>query len=373
MFLNVKQMTAAGTALLRKAIPARGWRRYAAGAVATVAAFGTVVGVTALPAQAAHAPSAHTASARDGFCAPPPSPRLAGFRQGFVSVAGDSAVHYVTGGTGPVLVLLHGWPTTWWEFSQVMPALAQNYTVIAFDIPGLGNSAPSTAGYTDAAIATELHDAVAALGYGTQPVSILGHDVGGNLTYAYARLFPASVSRVMILETALNGYGLESLYGLTFHFTFNQSPPSVTEGMVNNIASSDAYLVHMYSFVASPGAGAITPLDQLIWDADYACPNVREQGYDYYRAYPDDATWDTTTNTSKLTVEMGAMGGDNSFGGFVAQSLGNVDSNVKTIIAPNSGHYIPDENPGFLSECATLYFSPDPPATAPAGFASCLP
>ena len=67
------------------------------------------------------------------------------------------------------------------------------------------------------------------------------------------------------------------------------------------------------------------------------------------------------------------MGGENSFGDFVATSFQNVASNVHTIIAPGSGHYIPEEVPNFLSECATLFFSPNPPTTAPDGFASCLP
>jgi hypothetical protein len=107
--------------------------------------------------------------------------------------------------------------------------------------------------------------------------------------------------------------------------------------------------------------------------ARLAAVRNREAGYNYYRAYPQDATFDTTTNTSKLTVEIGAMGGDHSFGNFAATSFSNVDSNVKTIIAPNSGHYIPDENLAFVSECATLFFSASPPATAPTGYASCMP
>jgi pimeloyl-ACP methyl ester carboxylesterase len=176
-----------------------------------MAAFGTVTADTAVSAQAAHEQSAQMASAEDGVCIPPPSPVLPGFRQGFVAVSGDNSIHYVIGGTGPVLVLIHGWPTTWWEFSPIMPTLAENYTVIAFDLPGLGNSAPSTSGYTDADIATLLHEAVGALGFGSQAISILGHDTGGNVAYAYARLFPASVSREMVLETALSGYGLEPL------------------------------------------------------------------------------------------------------------------------------------------------------------------
>ena len=95
--------------------------------------------------------------------------------------------------------------------------------------------------------------------------------------------------------------------------------------MVNNRKSSDAYLDYMYSFVANQAA--ITDQDKWIWDGDYGCSANREDGYNYYRAIPDDATWDTSTNTSKLTVEIAAMGGADSFGPLVAQSFGSVDSN----------------------------------------------
>jgi pimeloyl-ACP methyl ester carboxylesterase len=369
MSLRVKRIAAAGAGLLRKAIPARGWRRYATGGmVVALAAFGTVTAVTAVPAQAAHEQSAQ-AAARS--CTPPPSPTLAGFTQGSVSVFGDDSIHYVTGGSGPVLVLLHGWPITWWEFHTIMPTLAKSYKVIAFDLPGLGNSGPSTTGYTSAAVATIIHEAVEALGYGGQKISLLGHDQGSNITYAYGRLYTDTVSREMVIETALNGYGLESLYSASFHFLFNMQPSTVTEGIVNSVASSDAYLDYMYSFVNKPAA--ITAQDKAIWDGDYACPANREAGYDYYRTFAQDATFDTKTNTSKLTIEVGAMGGQDSFGNFTAQSFANVDSNVHTIIAPNSGHYVPEEDPVFLGKCATLFFSPNPPKTAPKGYAACLP
>ena len=373
MSLKAERMAAAGAGLLRKAIPARGWRRYAAGAaVAVLAAAGTVTATGALPAQAARVQAAHPAApAWDSGCTPPASPRLAGFRQGTVAVPGDTAVHYVTGGSGPALVLIHGWPISWWEFHTVMPALAQNFTVIAFDLPGLGNSAPSTTGYDDAAIATILHQATGALGYGSQGINLLGHDLGSNVAYAWARLFPAQVTREMVMESALNGYGLEDLKGASFHFLFNTQPPAVTEGIINNTKSSNAYLDYLYSFDVIPGA--ITSQDRHIWDGDYACSANREAGYNYYRAGPQNATFNTTTNTTKLTVEIAAMGGEDSFGSFTATSFANVATNVHTIIAPGSGHYIPEEDPAFTSTCASLFFSPNPPAQAPAGFESCLP
>ncbi len=373
MSLKSKRIAVAGAGLLRKAIPARGWRRYAAGTiVVALAAAGTVTATGALPAQAAHVRTVQTAApVGDSACTPPASPRLAGFRQGKVAVSGDTAVHYVIGGSGPVLVLIHGWPISWWEFHMEMPSLSHSFTVIAFDLPGLGNSAPSTSGYDEASVATILHEAIGTLGYGSKSISVLGHDAGSNVAYAWARLFPAQVNREMVMESALNGYGLEDFNGSSFHFLFNMQPSTVTEGIINNRKSSDAYLDYLYSFAAVPNA--ITQQDRDVWDGDYGCPANREAGYDYYRAGPQDATFNTTTNTSKLAVEIGAMGGEDSLGSFTAQSFGNVDSNVHTIIAPGSGHYIPEEVPVFLSTCATLFFSPNPPATAPAGYEACLP
>lgn len=369
MSLRVKRMAAAGAGLLRKAIPARGWRRYATGGiVVALAAFGTVTAVTAQPAQAAHAA---TASANAGVCTTPASPHLAGFTQGNVAIPGDS-IHFVIGGAGPALVLLPGWPVTWWEFHTIMPTLAKSYTVIALDLPGLGNSTfPTSGGFTMADTAARVNQAIDALGYGTENISILGHDLGANLAYVYARLYPGTVNRVMVLESALNGYGLESLYGDAFHFLLNMQPPPTPEDIINNAEASDAYLNYLYSFAAKPHA--ITTQDRDIWYGDYSCPANREAGYDYYRAFPQDATFDTKTNTSKLTIPMAAMGGEDSFGNFVAQSFGNVDKDVHTIIAPGSGHYIAEEDPAFLAKCASLFFSPHPPATAPKGYATCLP
>jgi pimeloyl-ACP methyl ester carboxylesterase len=373
MSLRLRRMAAAGAGLLRKAIPARGWRRYAAGAaVVVLAATGTITATGVLPAQAAHVQTVQTAApARHGACTVPASPELAGFRQGKVAVPGDTAIHYVIGGSGPVLVLIHGWPISWWEFHTVMPSLSKSFTVIAFDLPGLGNSAPSTTGYDEADVATTLHEAIGAMGYGSQSISLLGHDLGSMVAYAWARQYPAQVNREMVLESDLNGYGEEGLAGFSFHFLLNQQPPTVTEGIINNRKSSDTYLNFLYSFAVKPNA--ITKQDVAVWDGDYACSATREVGYDYYRAFPQNATFDTSTNTSKLTVEIGAMGGEDSFGDSVATSFDNVDSNVHTMIAPGSGHYIPEEDPVFLSTCATLFFSPNPPAQAPTGYESCLP
>jgi pimeloyl-ACP methyl ester carboxylesterase len=363
-----KRSAAAVARLLRKAVPGRGWRRYAIGGlVVALGASGAVAAVAAVPAQAAHGQPAQ--ASRDDACQAPASPTLAGFQQGQVAVPGDS-IHFVIGGSGPVLVLMHGWPMTWWEWHTVMPSLAETHTVIAFDLPGLGNSTiPTNFGYTTADTATLLHDAVTALGFGN--VSILAHDLGVGIGYAYARLYPQSVGRLMVLDSELNGFGLEANFGFSFHFDLNMAPPPIPEDIINDRLAEVTYLNYLYSFAAK--ADAITGQDRNVWYGDYACPANREAGYNYYRAFSQDATFDTNTATPKLTIPVAAMGGENSFGPAVATSLQNVASDVHTIVAPGSGHYIPEEDPGFVAECATLFFSSNPNQTAPAGFAACLP
>jgi pimeloyl-ACP methyl ester carboxylesterase len=365
MSLGVRRSVAAAGRPLRKAIPARGWRRYVTGGVVlALGVFGTVEAV-ATPAHAVHAATTQGSSA----CVPPASPTLAGFKQGQVSVPGDS-IHYVMGGSGPVLILMHGWPMTWWEWHTVMPGLAKTHTVIAFDLPGLGNSTiPTNFDYTTASTATLLHDAVTALGFSN--VSVLAHDLGVGIGYAYARLYPQQVSRLMVLESELNGYGLEAVFPNSFHFGLNMQPAPTTEDIINNTEAEQAYLNYLYDFAAKPGA--ITVQDKSIWYGAYSCPANRTAGYNYYRAMPQDATWDTSTNTAPLTIPVAAMGGEDSFQTAVATSFENVDSDVTAIIAPGSGHYIPEEDPGFLTECAKVFFSSAADPTAPAGFSSCLP
>jgi pimeloyl-ACP methyl ester carboxylesterase len=341
--------------------------------VVALAATGTIVAVSAQPAQAAHRVAAQTAAHRDDVCVPAPSPRLAGFRQGMVAIPGDS-LHYVIGGSGPAILLIHGWPMTWWEWNTVMPNLAQTHTVIALDLPGLGNSTvptdtPADGGYTTPDAATRLHEAVAALGYGN--VSIMAHDLGVGIAYAYARLYPQSVNRVMVMESELNGFGLENIFPFSFHFGLNMSPSPIPEGIINNRLAVVTYLNFLFDF--SDTQAAITTQDRHVWYDAYSCAANREAGWNYYRAMPQDKTWDLANSTPKLTIPVVAMGGGDSMGPGPAQSFANVDTDVHTVVVANSGHYIPEEQPAFVNECASLFFSADPNVQAPSGFEACRP
>jgi pimeloyl-ACP methyl ester carboxylesterase len=338
---------------------ATSWRKYTAIAVATImmALLGTGVANAVTSTPAGSRASGQGVSAQN--------PHLAGFRQGMVAVSGGS-LHYVIGGSGPVLVLLHGWPETWWEWHDVMPALARDHTVIAFDLPGLGQSDIPSSGYDASTTADRIHQAVNALGY--HSVFVMAHDLGVLVAYDYARDYPSEVTRLAVLDSPLNGFGLESAYTLSFHFLLNEAASPTPENIINNSLAERTYLNYIYSFAHNPAG-----IDRSVYYAAYANPAHREAVYHYYRAFPQDAADNQAKASPKLTIPVLAMGGQYGFGPGVAASFDNVATDVHGVVAPGSGHFIPEEAPSFLSECADLFFSssanPAPPSSE---YASCV-
>jgi pimeloyl-ACP methyl ester carboxylesterase len=273
-----------------------------------------------------------------------------GFHHGFVRVDGE-LVHFVRGGSGPPLVLLHGWPQTWWAWHEVMPDLAQDHTVIAFDLPGLGRSGQPDSGFDKVTTAGRIREAARKLGY--PKVDLLTHDVGALIAYPYAHEFPGSVGRVMVLDTPLSGFGLEDFYDISFHFLFNIAPEPIPEEIIDNDGDVEVYLGMLFDGTPNPGA-----IDRRVYFRGYADPDARSAGYEYYRAFEADAAYNQANAEPKISTPVLAMGGEFAFGPVVAASFGNVAADVRQVVAPGSGHFIPEENPQFLADCARLFLGP---------------
>ncbi|MGX7825794.1 alpha/beta fold hydrolase [Actinokineospora sp. 24-640] len=285
------------------------------------------------------------------------------FTHGTVAVEGTT-LHYVRGGDGPPLVLLHGWPQTWWEWVKVMPALAENHTVIAFDLPGMGSSTIPTGGYDKVTAANRIREGVHKLGY-TQ-VSILAHDTGSLVAYPYAREYPNEVVRMAVLETPLSGFGLEDFYGVSWHLGFNQSPAPIPETIMDNDEVS-TYLGMLFNNTRHPEL-----IDQQAFVRALSSPARRTAGYNYYRAFSGDIVNNQANAHKRLPMPVLAMGAQYAFGPAVAGSFSQVGDDVRGVVAPDSGHWIAEENPQFLIDCAKLFFGPSGAVAPRAELANCV-
>jgi pimeloyl-ACP methyl ester carboxylesterase len=298
-----------------------------------------------------------------------PTSGPATFDRSFVhgQVAVDGAVlHYVRGGSGPPLVLLHGWPQTWWAFHKVMPELARRHTVVALDLPGLGDSTVPANGYDKDTLARRLHQAVSRLGL--HRVDILAHDTGADAAYPYARLFPTDVNRVVVIDAPLSGFGLENFYGVSYHFRFNMLPEGSPETVVDD-NDVEAYLNPLYN--GEHVAGAV---DRPVYFRAYRSADHRHAGYEYYRAFPTDIANNQANAAQKVTAPILAIGGEFTFGLFVGQSFSQVATNVHSVVAPGSAHFVPEEVPQFLLNCVALFYGDTPAGGAVAPeLAGCVP
>lgn len=270
-----------------------------------------------------------------------------GFEQGNVNVDGGT-IHYVRGGSGSPLLLIHGWPETWWAWHKVMPSLAREHTVIAVDLPGLGDSSAPPSGYDKATTARRIREAVHKLGF--RRVGILAHDVGAQVAYPYARDFPEEVSRLAVLDSSLAGFGLEEdLYPITWHIQFNQMCKPIPEQIVDNDDVKPFY-GSIYDSAFNRAA-----VDRSRYFHSYADPADRSAGFAYYRAIASDVANNHAHAAKRLRMPVLVMGGQHGLGHFVAKSFRNV-ADVDEVIVPGSGHFIPEEKPRFLSDRALRFF-----------------
>src|ERR1700690_4161443 len=243
-----------------------------------------------------------------------------------------------------------------------MPTLARHHTVIAFDLPRLGGSSVPASGFTAVDTAKRIRDAVQALGF--SKVEILAHDLGVLVAYAYARDYPHQVTRLGVLDSPLNGFGLESAYSRGFHFLFNMAASPTPEDMINNVRAEQAYLNYMFTFAHKP---TLVDADRTVYYRAYANPANREAGFDYYRVFAQNQVNNLKNVSHQLTIPVLAIGAQFTFGAAVAESFDHVATDVHEVVAPGSGHFIPEEDPRFLAACAGAFFATSPSPKVPSG------
>jgi pimeloyl-ACP methyl ester carboxylesterase len=266
-------------------------------------------------------------------------------------------LHYVIGGHGDPVVLLHGWPETWYAWHKVLPALAKNYTVVAPDLRGLGDSSKPLTGYDGRTLAEDIHQLVTKLGFKT--IFLVGHDWGTQVAYSYAAAHPTEVKRLAVMELTIPGFappGRPPLWWGIFHQT-----PDVPEALVQGKELIYlSWFLHNLAF----NPAAITQADINEYVSHYAAPGGMRAGFEYYRAAPQDANQNMNYSKTKLTMPVLALGGGYipTFGGNISMptityAMKILAQNVTGITVPNSGHFIPEEQPVFVVKSLNNFFN----------------
>jgi pimeloyl-ACP methyl ester carboxylesterase len=265
-------------------------------------------------------------------------------------------LHYVIAGHGDPVVLLHGWPETWYEWHLVMPALAKNHTVIAPDLRGLGDSSKPLTGYDGKTVAEDIHQLVTQLGFKT--IFLVGHDIGTQVAYSFAATHPTEVKKLVVMELTIPGFapaGRMPLWWAIFHQT-----PDVPEALVQG--KELIYLSWFFHNLAFNPAAVTPDINEYV--THYSAPGGMRAGFEYYRAFPQDAIQNMNYSKTNLTMPVLALGAGYipTFGGNITMptviyGMKILSQNVEGIIVPNSGHWIPEEQPVFLVKLLNNFFS----------------
>lgn len=281
--------------------------------------------------------------------------------KGFVSDTADvngTTIHYVRGGMGPVVVLVHGFGEDWYEWHKIMPRLSKKFTVIAVDLRGVGGSKPTPAGYEKANMSEDIYQLVLRLKLGH--VYIVGHDIGGMVTYAFLRSYPEATRGVMILDVGLPGlapWDEDKVNPILWHFGFHQTP-DLPEQLI--AGRQFIYLREGMFDRFALNTKAITDADVAHYANSYGTLEQLRAGLGFYRAFPADEKFNAGQQ-SRIDVPIVLAGGDHSAGPNlprIAESLRkNGCTNVIIRVIAKSGHYVVDEQPEIVAELIERYAS----------------
>ena len=263
--------------------------------------------------------------------------------------------HYVIGGQGFPVVLLHGWPQTWYEWRKIMPALAEKYTVIAPDSRGMGDSERTESGYDAATLAEDAFSLVRSLGF--QQIFLVGHDLGVSTAYAYAARYREAVQRLVILDVSLEGFGREefAVKRNIWHFGFFQAPGSLAE----SLAEGREHILLQWFFSSSlvRNSAAFTQEDIDEYVRCYSGRDALRAGFEYYRSFSTNAQLFKEYSKEKLRIPVLALGGEYSGAGGPFYSLAQLAEHVSGGVIPQCGHFIAEEQPEELLRRLNAFFS----------------
>jgi pimeloyl-ACP methyl ester carboxylesterase len=283
-------------------------------------------------------------------------PGLATLGSGFVSDTAQvngTTLHYVRGGAGPAVILLHGFPQDWYAFHRIMPRLAKQFTVIGVDLRGVSGSAASAGGYDAANMAEDIHQLAEYLHL--EHVYVVGHDIGGMVAYAFARRHPETARGVMMLDVPLPGLGpWEEIKAnpIVWHMNFHLVPDLPEQLLAGRQAIYFRYFLDRDTF---------SDADVARYAKSYAAPEHLHAMLEIYRAFPTNEKFNAAQR-SAIGVPLVLAPGENSpfeklMPSFAEALQAHGCANVKIEVIKGGEHYVADEQPDAVAELIERYAS----------------
>jgi pimeloyl-ACP methyl ester carboxylesterase len=250
-------------------------------------------------------------------------------------------LHYLTGGQGPAVILLHGYAETSRMWRPIIPVLAKNFRVIAPDLPGIGDSSIPAEGLDMKSAAIRIHSLARSLG--VEKARVVGHDIGLMVAYAYAAQFPVETEKLVLMDAFLPGVaGWEAIYNSPgiWHFRFNgPTPEKLVEGRER------IYFEHFWNDFAADKTRSIPEADREAYTAAYSRPGRMRAGWAYFVSFQKAARDFALLAETKLTMPVLAIGGEKANGEALGQQAKTVAANVKVVVLKDTGHWVLEERP----------------------------
>jgi pimeloyl-ACP methyl ester carboxylesterase len=256
-------------------------------------------------------------------------------------------LHYLTAGHGPPVLLLHGYTQTSRMWRPIIPLLAEKFTVIAPDLPGIGDSSMPADNQIDMITAAkQIHDLLRSLKI--DKARVVGHDIGLMVAYAYAAQFPMETEKLAVMDAFLPGVpGWEPIYNdpHTWHFRFNgEYPEKLVQGRERT------YFEYFWNVLAVDKTHSIPEADRKAYTEAYSKPERMRAAWAYFASWPQLAKDFAQLAQTKLNMPALSIGGDKSLGNELAAQMKLVATDVTVVVLKDTGHWILEEKPKETTE-----------------------
>jgi pimeloyl-ACP methyl ester carboxylesterase len=258
------------------------------------------------------------------------------------TTANGVKLRYKIAGSGPLVLLLHGYAQTSHMWVPLIPQLTTTHTVVAPDLRGIGGSQRAPGGYDKKTMAQDVHELVRQLGH--QSAQVVGHDIGLMVAYAYTAQFPSEVTKVVLMDAFLPGIGnwkdvwlLRDLWH--FHF-YGETPLALVKGRERT------YFEHFWNDFAADRKKSVPEADRRLYAAAYARDGGMRAGFEVFKNFEQDAKDFAGFSATRLEMPFLVLTGEKASGPFLIEQTKLVAKNVTGKVVKGAGHWLMEEAQG---------------------------